>query len=922
MELRGGNIIRFILLLSIISLFFLPGITFGQSTKKEVYGLVVDTAGRPLKGVNVHLTSSRDTLFTSTSVTGYFHFSRVLGNDIRISCSQIGLSILERSYPLYSSTTAKLDVGKLTMFPHVSLLKEIVIQKYKPIVYKQDTVQFNLDAFQFDRRALLEEALKALPNVQVSRDGSVYAFGKPISSVKVDGKKFFGGDVLTATRNLPADFVKNVQIIDFYGDEATAKGVKNTESEKVLNIVLKEDKKKITFGQATLGGGSAERYLGSIGVNRFDNGKEYSIVSSTNNTNTNLFSFGSPNGGEREREMGELADFADPTDGVNKISSVGASFSSPLSKTVNASGRYSFTQRNNYTEGNSFLQSIYKSGKGVNNSISNYEDYKIRSVDRTHKMDWDFDMKLSPKDQLKVSPKLSWSNSAGQTYKDRRLRNNSLSSTGRYGAVNSSESPAAALDLFYVRSFSKPGRKILYTFHTDFNSLDKDEELRDANSAIDSSSTEPRRTETFLKQMIRSDNQNTNLQSRLSLVEPVDLGGVLEINYDFDYTKIDANRSTYDTKDESINPILVDSLSLRYNYAFASNKVGMIYRHDLGEKVKMSFGFAVQPSELTGTSTDKAIRTSYSNVNLVPSTGLKWKFTKEEDLSIDYYGRNNQPNFYQIQPVVDNTNTQNIIIGNKDLKSEFAHSFVSKYRKSMTRHGQYLEASLAFNLVNDKIVANRTIEQNSTVQKTSYRNTEGYYDIKSYYLFTASLLSDNLQMSLNGNADYYNNISYINEKKSFGGHFLLTQAIQFRYAWNDIFEAELNGNYSLNRATFDWPVQDNITAHSGIVGLGSKAYLGKHVTMGLEVSQKFNAGYSSSWNNINPTIINAYMEYTFGRNNLGMLRFQGFDLMNQNTGISRAVVGNDILDVQNNRLARYFMLSLNIRLQKYPKKSG
>ncbi|MNT03351.1 hypothetical protein D3C72_1378800 [compost metagenome] len=52
-----------------------------------------------------------------------------------------------------------------------------------------------------------------------------------------------------------------------------------------------------------------------------------------------------------------------------------------------------------------------------------------------------------------------------------------------------------------------------------------------------------------------------------------------------------------------------------------------------------------------------------------------------------------------------------------------------------------------------------------------------------------------------------------------------------------------------------------------------------------------------------------------------MLRFQGFDLMNQNTGISRAVVGNDILDVRNNRLARYFMLSLNIRLQKYPKKS-
>jgi len=921
MKLRGGNIIRFILLLTIISLFFLPTNTFGQATKKEVYGIVIDTAGNPLKGVSVHLTSSRDTLFSSTSATGYFHFGRVLGNDIRISCTQIGLSILERSYPLYNSSTAKLDVGKLTMFPHVSLLKEIVILKYKPIVYKQDTVQFNLDAFQFDRRALLEEALKALPNVQVSRDGSVYAFGKPISSVKVDGKRFFGGDVLTATRNLPADFVKSVQVIDFYGDEATAKGIKSTESEKILNIVLREDKKKITFGQATLGGGSADRYLGSIGVNRFDNGKEYSIVSSINNTNTNLFSFGSPNGGEREREMGELADFADPTDGVNKISSVGASFSSPLSKTVNASGKYSFTQRNNSTVGNSFLQSIYGSGKGVNTSISNYEDYRIKSVDRTHKMDWDFDMKLSPKDQLKISPKLSWTNSTSRTLKDRRIKNNRLSSTGNYEAANSTESPAAALDLFYTRSFDKPGRKILYTFHTDFNALDKDEVLQDKNEGIDSTVTPPKITKTFLNQMIRTDNESKNIQSRLSLVEPVDLGGVLEINYDLDYTKIDANRSTFDHTNSEKEPIFIDSLSLKYNYSFSSNKVGMIYRQDVGKNVKLNFGFAVQASELKGALTGQDNPASYPNINFVPSAGLKWKFTKEEDLSIDYYGRNNQPNFYQIQPVVDNTNTQNIVVGNGELKSEFANTIVSKYRKSMTGKGQYFEASFAYNLVNDKIVADRTIEPNSTIQKTTYRNTDGYFDIKSYYLFTASLFSDNLQMSLNGNGDYYNNISFINDKKSFGGHILITQAIQFRYAWNDIFEAELNGNYSLNRATFDWPFRDNITAHSGIVGLGSKAYLGKHFTMGLELSQKFNAGYSSSWSNISPTIINAYMEYTFGRNNLGMLRFQGFDLMNQNTGISRAVVGNDILDVQNNRLARYFMLSLNIRLQKYPKKS-
>jgi len=152
-----------------------------------------------------------------------------------------------------------------------SLLKEILISKVAPIVFKEDTIQYNMAAYTFRPRSLVEDALKQLPNIQVSRDGSVYAYGKQISFVQVDGKKFFGGDVLTATRNLPIDFVSNIQIIDSYGDYAGAKGtVGGAPSEKIINIVLKEDKKKITFGQATAGVGSKDRYLGSVGLNKFN----------------------------------------------------------------------------------------------------------------------------------------------------------------------------------------------------------------------------------------------------------------------------------------------------------------------------------------------------------------------------------------------------------------------------------------------------------------------------------------------------------------------------------------------------------------------------------------------------------------------------------------------------------------------------
>src|SRR5690606_33874831 len=125
-----------------------------------------------------------------------------------------------------------------------------------------------------------------------------------MSSVQVDGKRFFGGDVLTATRNLPAEFIKSIQVLTDRNEFSAYKSFTPEETQKVLNIVLKEDRKRISFGQLTAGVGTRERYIGSAGLNRFDDGQEFSVVGSINNTNTSLFSFGSPTGmGERETSL-------------------------------------------------------------------------------------------------------------------------------------------------------------------------------------------------------------------------------------------------------------------------------------------------------------------------------------------------------------------------------------------------------------------------------------------------------------------------------------------------------------------------------------------------------------------------------------------------------------------------------------------
>src|SRR5690606_22730534 len=124
-------------------------------------------------------------------------------------------------------------------------------------------------------------------------------------------------------------------------------------------------------------------------------------------------------------------------------------------------------------------------------------------------------------------------------------------------------------------------------------------------------------------------------------------------------------------------------------------------------------------------------------------------------------------------------------------------------------------------------------------------------------------------------------------------------------------------SFSLNRTRNSIPAMFNTDANTIALGLGGKMYLDKWSTS-FDASTRINNGFSSSVK-ANPTLLNLYVERSFLKNDRGVIRIQGFDLLNQNTGISREVTGNEIYDVKNDRLGRYFLISFNLRLQKFPK---
>lgn len=885
----------------------------GQQQRKEITGVVIDTAGIPLPGVNVRLTTILDTVLAVTDKQGGYRFNDVIGPEFRLTFSMIGYKILARSYQL-NFPGPSMRLLPTVLPPQQNLLAEVVVNRVQPIVIKEDTVQYNMDAFYVRKNSLLEEALKQLPHIQVRRDGAVIAHGKQISRVQVDGKNFFGGEVLTATRNLPAEFIQSVQVIDYYGDVAHSTGVKDKEPEKILNIVLKKDKKQILFGQVTGGMGTEDRYIGSMGINNFNDGQEFSVLGSFNNTNTSLFSYGAPTGGGAyERGSADLTGIMDPVDGLNTTNSAGASYSDELSDKVTVYGKYTFTNRKNYTSGNSVLQSPFETY-----TIVNQEEKEVTSDSYNHLMSWDVEAQLDDRNYLKVSPSVSYSTSNLHQLSNDTIRNRQIVSQRAYMAEDDMSSPNFDIDLLYSRGFTKPGRKFVLNMQGKYFKRNKREHINDYFESSNVNTGQPIQEGAYeLTQEVASRNQNGVGRLRAAYVEPIDKNSLLEVSYEYNYTSIDSRRRVWDIDKE----LFVDSLSVDYSYFFQSNRVGFNYQTEQNKRFRYTLGFAVQPLLLQGHTLNADTQSQYRNVNLIPSAGFRLRINEEAEWSIEYLGTNNQPNFSQIQPIRDVTNSQNIITGNAELKAEFINRITTRFRQTKLGKNRFFEAQLALNQVQNKIVTNRSNLPNSTVQETSFRNSSGYFDVRGYYMYSTPVAHDNLLLNLNGTTDFVNNISYINEEKSYARNFIYSQAIQMRYTLEDVLETELNTSYTYNRTRYSLRFRDEDDANSFLVGLAGKGYLSDNWAFGFDLSHRLNSGYSS-FVNANPTLLNAYIECTFLPNNMALLRLQGFDLFNQNTGVTREVFGSDILDMRNNRLARYFMLSLNIRLQKYPSKNS
>jgi len=857
-----------------------------------------------------------------------------------------GQYILKVSYIGYKNkfmnlhVTGNKNVGTIALEPDAILLKEAVVTAEAPQVQvKEDTLVFNSSAYRTPEGAMLEELVKKLPGAEISDDGTIKINGKEVKKIMVNGKEFFGGDVKTGIKNLPAEMVDKLKTYDKKSDLARITGIDDGEEETVLDLTVKKGMAQGWFGNADLGVGNKKRYTARGMLNRFDDGSQISLIASANNTNDMGFSGGG--GGPRFRR----------NEGLTAQKMVGLNFAKQTDKVeFGGSIRYNYTDNDVIKRG--YDQMFLTSGNSYSNSNSlgrnknprlnidfrlewkpdsltniifrpnfSYAKTNNRAVAQTGTFSDDpFEWVENPNDYIDLAAYDTQADPLGS------IRINAANSTSK----TQSHSTKAEATLQVNRRLNSKGRNLTFRGRWGFNN--------NTNKNFMES-----RTRYFLLQNYQGEDSilvrnqyihiPTNTHTYLGQVtysEPIARATYLQFSYQLEYKYNTSNRKTYDLQnfDWNIDNDLpagyetheVDSLGKYAKYKYFNHQA-MVSLRFIRTKYQLNAGITLQPQH-----TVLSYRRSYYEVdttrnvfNFSPNVDLRVRFSKVSQLRFNYRGRSSQPDMEDLLPIVDNSNPQNIVKGNPGLKPSFTHRAMLMYNTYNQERQRGMSTFVMFSATQNGISSSRTYIRETGGWITQPKNINGNWNINGNFMYNSALRrNQKFTYTSFTNIRYTNNVGYLTddatyeEQKNTTTDLLLSERLNGSYR-NDWLEIGINGSISYEWEKDKLRPDNNQEPYTFSYGANTTITFPWNMSFTTNITNQSRRGYDDSSMNRNELIWNAQLAQSFLKG-AASLSVEWNDILHQQSNIMRSLTSSGRSVYTYNGVNSYFMVHFIYRL--------
>ncbi|MBS0029060.1 outer membrane beta-barrel protein [Chitinophaga sp. 22321] len=897
----------------------------------SIKGSLLDTAAHhPVVSATVTLLKAKDSslvTFTMTNNKGAFELSGVPPGDYRLLFTHVSYHNNRRLVTIPAGS-ADVQLPAVIMHDLSRTLDEVVVTgESPPVTLIGDTIQYNAGSFKTIPNASVEQLLKKMPGIQVNKDGTVKAQGQTVKRVLVDGKEFFGTDPKIATKNLPADAVDKVQVYDRLSDAAQLTGFDDGNSEKTINLKLKQDKKKGMFGKATAGAGTSDRYEGRFNINSFKGARQLSVIGMANNTNAEGFSFmdmmsfsGELN---RMRQSGN-ASFAlssvDPmgalagggnSDGFKDIWGGGINYNNIIGKKTAFSSSYFYNHYNPHQESN--LQRQYFL---PDSTYSYQQQAQSSNLNNTHRANISADIQLDSSQSLKITSSIGYqeNNSNSATNYKTLTGTQELANEGASINQSSGKGSNVSADILYRKKFRRPGNTFSLGLQTSFNNTESNGSLLSANHFYLHNGSQPEYDSIHQRNTVSGNLKSYN--ARAVYTVPLLKHSLLELSMSRSNSSNTADKVTYDYnrqngKFDQLNPLLSNNFENTYGYTNA----GFRWRTKQ-KKFSIAAGLnwqqaALEGKIIAGTKDSVIGKTFY---NLLPSMRFKYDFTRYRNLSINYATVTNQPSMSQLQPVPDISDPLNIQEGNPYLKQEFTHAVQLSFISVDPFRNKNLFAFFNLQETQHKIVNNDVVDSLG-IKHTRPVNINGAYNMTGSVNWSLPLHVWSGAINFSSNMGYGSTQQFINTAANTIRTLTFGPAV--RADLNPSEKLDLSISAGINYYKTDYSLKSALNTdyfsqqYEGSINWQLPANFYFSGSLVYIINSKRANGYNNSI-----PLCNASLSKQFLHFNRGELKLSVSDLFNENVGISRSTNQNYIEDSRTTNLQRFFLLSFTYSLNK------
>ncbi len=289
----------------------------------------------------------------------------------------------------------------------------------------------------------------------MDENGKITVAGKEIRRIMVDGEDFFGNDPTMSTKNLNVDIIEKLQILNKKSDLEQLTGIDDGEQEVVINITIKEDKKRGWINTIEAGAGNLvknpsldnTRYASKSTFNKFSGNNKYSLfVNANNNT--------------------------EQDEGIMSTNSFGLNLINVFSKKYKMTGSITFNTDNSFTQRNSFRQNTLVDSVSYRNNQSESQRSN-RNVTVNYRMEY----RPSTSTTLLFIPRITYINThVNDTSYTATMAGDAnrteVNNSSRRGS-NNTDNIRLSGRLILSQRFSKKGRRATVSIQGNYNNNDR-----------------------------------------------------------------------------------------------------------------------------------------------------------------------------------------------------------------------------------------------------------------------------------------------------------------------------------------------------------------------------------------------------------------------------------------------------------------